>query len=145
VYFLYACCVKIITEAPFAEFDGYEVFHTRMGRGQVCLRNPKTGARKTLLRSKYRMSVHIGRILEAHEQVDHVDGNRGNDDLYNLEIVSRLENLRRYASGLSRTLVTLVCPYCEKPFTREKRQTHLGKGKPDGQTHCSRACARRKR
>lgn len=91
--------------------------------------------------ARYLVSLEIGRELTEEETVDHVDGDYTNDDISNLEIVPLQINIRRAAKG--RTFVTLECPECKTTFTREKRQTHLGKGKnyKGSPTACSRSCS----
>lgn len=86
------------------------------------------------------MSIKEGRILEAHEQVDHVNGDKSDDRIENLEIVTEAENKARYLATLSKAMVTLICPQCNIEFTRERRQTHLVKG--GDRTFCSRICVR---
>lgn len=96
---------------------------------------------KTMSYARYLMSLEVGRELTEKETVDHVDGDYTNDDISNLEIVSLQTNIKRAAKG--RTFVTLECPECKTAFTREKRQTHLGKGKnyKGSPTACSRSCS----
>ncbi len=87
--------------------------------------------------ARYQMSVKLGRILAKEETVDHIDGDKTNDQIGNLQILTMQENIRKSASG--RSMVTLICPHCYNPFTREVRQTHLVKG--GTQTFCSRHCS----
>lgn len=49
------------------------------------------------------MEQHIGRPLDDHEVVHHRDGNRANNDLSNLELMSRSEHMRMHMTGRSRT------------------------------------------
>lgn len=128
--------MKLLQSPPFEEYSAYLNFHSKMGRWQVCLVSSKS--RRTILYSKYIMSVHLGRMLLPHEEVDHIDGDKTNDSLSNLEIVSRSENIRRNAARRTKSLVTLICPVCLTSFTREKRKTHLSKGGKT--TYCSRSC-----
>lgn len=122
----------------FKGFCCYKIYHKKMGRWQVCLWNKQTGKRRTILYAKYLVSLKEGRILTAEEQVDHIDGDKENDDISNLEIVTEEENRKRYNSKLTKACVTLTCPYCGQQFTRERRQTHLVKG--GTRTFCSRSC-----
>lgn len=132
--------MRLPTQHPFQDYVAYKLFHKKMGRWQVCLWSPKTNKRRTLLYSKYLMSIKEGRILGRDEEVDHVDGDRTNDSLDNLEIVTGDENRRRAADrSPGRTMVSLTCPQCSGAFERERRQTHLVKG--GNATFCSRSCA----
>jgi len=96
---------------------------------------------KTMSYARYLVSLEVGRELTKEETVDHVDGNYTNNNIDNLEIVSLSVNIKRAAKG--KTFVTLICPECEAVFDREKRQTHLGKGKnyKGSPTACSRSCS----
>ena len=109
-----------------------------MQRWQVAMRHKTTGARRTILYSKFLMSVHCGRLLGRDEEVDHLDGNRLNDTIENLEVVTRRENLARQAANRTRSMVVLTCPRCQKEFARERRQTHIVKG--GNPSCCSRHC-----
>ena len=134
--------MRLPEQNPFEGLVAYKLFHKKMGRWQVCLWNPVTNKRRTLLFSKYVMSVKMGRVLSKDEQVDHVDGDRTNDDIDNLEIVTSKENRRRWCESCTGpTMITLECPHCRKTFTKERRQTHLVKG--GARTFCSRSCAGR--
>ena len=129
--------MKLNKECPFLEYDSiYLNFHKGMRRWQVCLVS-KT-KRRTILYSKYLMSVKMKRVLSRDEEVDHIDNDKENDDIENLEIVSRPENKKKYDSSRSRMLVNLKCPACGKTFSKERRQTHLVKG--GNPTNCSKAC-----
>jgi HNH endonuclease len=133
--------MKLPSTSPFQDFTAYLNFHKRMGRWQVCLVGG--GRRKTILYSKYLMGVSIGRELTKDQEVDHVDGDKTNDSIDNLEIVSREENTKRDISRRSRAMVSLICPSCKKAFSREKRLTHIGTiTRPI--TTCSRKCGQTK-
>lgn len=86
--------------------------------------------------ARYLMCMHEGRWLGPDEHVDHIDDNKLNDVIENLQILTKSENSKKNSPG--RTMVTLVCPACNEEFTKERRQTHIVKGgKP---TVCSRKC-----
>lgn len=98
----------------------------------------KTGARRTILYSKFLMSVKMGRLLDRDEEVDHVNGNKADDALDNLEVVTRAENRRRQNKMRHRTMVSLICPACGVAFSRPRNNTHLVKG--GSPSCCSRSC-----
>jgi hypothetical protein len=80
------------------------------------------------------MAVSKGRFLEEHEHVDHIDEDKSNDILENLQILTQQENNRKAVP--QQVLIVLTCPCCGVTFTREKRQTHNRKS-----MSCSRSCA----
>ena len=134
--------MKIDNPSPFEGFDCYLNFHSGLGRHQVCLKSKETGARKTMLLSKFKMSVMIGRELSRCEEVDHKDGNKLNDNESNLEIVTKKENIRRHKMTLPpKSMLSMVCPCCGVGFSRERRKTHVAKG--GLRTFCTRACSTR--
>lgn len=127
-------------ELPFEEYFLYgPVMDQREGRRKVFLVHTKTKRRKTLTLARYRMCVYLGRVLDRSEEVDHVDEDRLNDALENLQILTRAENSRKSNVLKGRKFVTLRCPGCGKLFEREKRQTHLQKRARF--TACSRNCS----
>lgn len=130
--------MKIDSEFPLEDCDCYLNFNKGLGRWQVCIKK-SDGSRKTILYSKFLMSVKEKRILSSVEEVDHIDNDKLNDSIDNLSIVSRDENKNKFLNTLSRSMVELTCPQCLKKFTREKRQTHLSKG--GIRTFCSRSCS----
>lgn len=100
-----------------------------------------TKIRKTYSYAKYLMCVKLGRILSRDEQVDHIDGNKLNDDLLNLQILSVVDNMRKMVieTGKSAKLYKFVCPICGKEFTRDARNSQW-KLKKGMNIHCSRSC-----
>lgn len=123
-------------------FFGYTLYGPVMdrveGRRKVFLVHGD-GSRTTMTLARYRMCVHLGRKLEQSEEVDHKDEDRLNDDLSNLQILTRVQNLRKSAAHKGRMMVTLKCPSCQKIFERGRSQTHLAK--KGVFTACSRKCS----
>lgn len=126
----------------FKEYVCYKNFHKKMGRWQVCLVDTKdTSKRRTLLYSKYLMSIEVGRILTREEEVDHIDGDKSNDSIGNLEIVTRLGNEKRYLRNKpSRESVNLKCPNCGVIFEIDFRNSYLADYNNKKRNFCSRHC-----
>lgn len=87
------------------------------------------------------MSVKEKRILEPYEHVDHIDDNRLNDNIDNLQILSLPENNRKEAKRRGKRMVKLKCPNCGKIFIKQRGKTFLSKG--GNFTACSRSCSGR--
>jgi len=91
--------------------------------------------RTTVSYARYLMSVELGRCLLSEEHVDHIDDDRLNDTIDNLQILSPAENTRK---GKKRTMVQLQCDQCGKQFERRKGNDPASKGY--ARAFCSRRC-----
>ena len=92
--------------------------------------------RSTTQYARYLMSVHLGRMLTSTEHVDHIDEDKTNDNIKNLQILTPKENnLKTH----KKPDVKLKCPICSKTFSRTRTQLR-------GRLHrlesvcCSRRC-----
>ena len=126
-------------------YENYWVYSPVMskteGRRVVVLRHRRTKRMTSMSLARYMLSTHLGRRLARAEHVDHVDGDKSNDVLENLQVLTPEENNRKHRLQQQTTkhMLKLRCPACRKVFTREFRQTHRAKhGKF---TACSRGCA----
>ena len=72
------------------------------GRRNVLLFNSKK-ERMTTTYARYLMAVKLGRFLTDKEQVDHIDGDKTNDAIENLQILSEAENIAKYWEARSRS------------------------------------------
>src|SRR5574343_25671 len=114
--------MRLQESEPFVDYACYKLWHKKMRRWQVHMVNKNDrNDRLTILYSKYVMSVYHGRILSRHEEVDHVDGDKSNDSIENLEIVSRLENCRRYIERNRAKKVCVKCDYCNNIFILKEK------------------------
>lgn len=128
--------MKLEPKEPFLDYDCYMNLHRKMNRMQVCMINRTTKNRRTVLYAKYLICIKEGRILSPNEEVDHIDNDKTNDTLENLQIISGRENRKKQATG--RTMITLSCDGCGKLFNRERRQVIY---KPSGhKKFCSKDC-----
>ena len=90
--------------------------------------------------ARYLMEQHLGRELETYEEVDHINDDKTDDRIENLQILSPTENKRKSTGNI--TYITCICPACGVEFERNKRQIkssqiRLGRAGP----FCSRKCA----
>lgn len=104
------------------------------GRSRVSLyREDGTGT--FMQYARYLMSIKEGRILSKNEEVDHIDKDKTNDDISNLQVLTVEDHKAKTKEEVSgRTYSVLICAYCGKQFKRETRQV---KYKRD---FCSRYC-----
>lgn len=87
---------------------------------------------------KWIMENHLGRKLTQNETVDHIDNNPLNNDISNLQILSREDNARK--AIIPAEYIELTCKYCGKSFKRRKAwEIYLRAKKFDG-PFCSKKC-----
>ena len=104
----------------------------------------KNGKRTTQSYPRYLMEQHLGRPLLDTEEVDHTDEDYTNDDINNLQLLTKIENIRKNIIHTDKKpeIFEGICPICFTPFTKEMRhvkdnQIKRGKAGP----FCSRSCA----
>ncbi len=87
-----------ISDSPYyPEFkSGYIITHKKEGRRYVVLvRRDQTKCCTSYAR--FLMSVKLGRRLRKEEQVDHIDEDKTNDSVDNLQIITQKDNLHKNA------------------------------------------------
>ena len=126
------------TQHPFNSYKAYKVFHKKEGRWYVQLKHLYVSLlRTTMSYARYLMSVKLGRLLDKKlEQVDHIDGNKLNDNINNLQLLSQLDNTLK--SKKDKTIVNCVCDYCGSKFTRAKNLAHHTR--KNVKCFCKKAC-----
>ena len=73
------------------------------------------GKRITELQHRIVMEMYLKRKLATNEVVHHIDGNRSNNGLINLEVLSSSAHGKLHHP---RKFITLTCRTCGKSFTR---------------------------
>lgn len=99
--------------------------------------------RETTLYSRYLMERHLGRRLEEHEHVDHINDDPTDDRIENLQIISQLENTLKYHALHPKEIWTVTCAECQKEFQKpaDECRKHRKSGKPG--PFCGKSCAGR--
>jgi len=54
---------------------------------------------KSMLVHRAILSAKLGKVLPSDLQVNHIDRDKENNSMANLELVTRAENVRKYAEG----------------------------------------------
>ena len=105
------------------------------GRRRVDLINSRND-RTTISYARYLMCVKIGYVLSNDYEVDHIDGNCNNDEILNLQILTKEEHLLKTVreATTGRNMKTLLCVCCGCEFEREVRNIR------NSRSICSRSC-----
>lgn len=97
-------------------------------------------------RKKYCLEHHLnywkgyGIIPKNDEIIHHLDGNKTNNELSNLELLKRSDHSSNHGKHRKIKLVLLKCPFCEDLFIKKRNKTFLTK--PGYRyTCCSKECA----
>lgn len=131
---------KISIEYPFTdEYDcAYKV--SSQGRNTIVLYKTGTGKRTSISYAKYLLSVHICRWITREEHVDHINNDRADDRVENLQIISLAENIQKQAAVVGCAMVEYECPVCGRIFSLKRKASHYGSKKGNKAVTCSRQC-----
>lgn len=134
--------MKITLEYPYNEKwkSGYIQINPEGRKTLILFNNSKD--RTSTQYARYLLAVKLGRFLTEDETVDHINGNKQDDSLENLQILSRKDNISKTCKKPD---IELVCPICGKHFTRTATQLRGKKQKAlEGKLCCSRKCGYKK-
>lgn len=112
------------------------------GRRYVIVQDGDT--RRQILYARHVMEQHLGRQLRPSETVDHIDENKTNDALANLQILSQPDNARK--SNVIRSIGAwpeFDCPECGKRFTKRRSKVNANRAQGKAGPFCGRVCAGR--
>lgn len=112
-------------------------YMNREHRRIVIVRLP-TGKKKTMSYARYLMEIHLDRYLSKDETVDHIDNNKLNNKIENLQLLSRAENIIK--SIIPAPLTTLNCKHCGREFKRSLRAYWRSKEQGIDGPFCSKIC-----
>lgn len=123
------------------DFYGYKVYGPYVNKEprRVVVIYRSHAERSSMSYARYLVSMQLKRQLLEHEEVDHIDNDKMNDNLENLQVLSSDEHRDKTDGLKSRRVLTLTCPECQGEFTRERRLIVYSQRKyPPA---CSRSCA----
>ena len=110
------------------------------GRYHICIVH-EDGRKQTKSYPRYLMEQHLNRELLPEETIDHIDNDKTNNDIRNLQILSLAENTRKQCALHPRKTITFICPYCGKETTKWNNYVKGNKKKGKAGPFCSRSCA----
>lgn len=132
---------KLVTKL----YPGFHVngpyFIEKKGRWQVNLCKASEIIPMNLSRFIYQ--EYVGRILDTIEEVDHIDEDRTNDSIENLQVLTKAEHNTKGKSVYEK-LIKPVCPSCGEEFTMTNVQQaifHRKKRPNSNGPFCSRKCS----
>lgn len=86
------------------------------------------------------MENNLGRLLNPDEVVHHINGDKKDNRIQNLEVLDSRQHVRMHGLERGSKWCELKCPQCSKIFHRERRNTHLII-KKNKWSCCSRKCS----
>lgn len=129
---------KIDISYPFTDMYDCAYKVSSQGRNTIVLYSTVTRQRTSISYARYLMSVHLKRLLQDFEQVDHINNDRADDRIENLQILKVLENNRKQASTNGCKMVEYKCPVCGVHFSVKYSKSHFILGNKS--MTCSRKC-----
>lgn len=106
----------------------------------LCPNHPSATKNGYVLEHRIIMENHLGRILNSNEIVHHINHNKKDNRIENLEVMTIKEHSRKHGLEKGRLWLKLKCPWCGKVFNREKKNSHLQKYSKYNCTCCSAKC-----
>lgn len=122
------------------------------GRKHICLNNSYLPSgdplkKKTLSWPKALVEVREGRVLLINETADHIDENYANDELTNLQILTRVANIAKSFNvnpNRQTEFSKHICPQCDIEFVALARKVRNNQGlQKKAGPFCSKSCAGR--
>jgi hypothetical protein len=132
-------------EEPFKSLwvKGYLNTDSDNRRRIVFYNNPND--RSGMTYARYLMCVKLGYILPTELEVDHKDNDKTNDDVSNLQVLTKLENVLKQQQLITDSLVMIdhQCSNCPTVFTLSESVTRKRfSGSKTKLLYCSKSCAR---
>lgn len=135
---------RIQAEYPFDDYWLYVVVHKQQKRRMANLVRKDTDSKEriTISFARYLMSVSLKRFLTESEHVDHIDDDKMNDSMCNLQILTPEENRAKEMMRDSRKAkyVRLSCAGCCKVFDLSLRNYKSRSKNGNNRFFCKREC-----
>lgn len=137
---------KIKLEYPYSQdWEAGYLVTNKENRKTVILYNGINGntqKRSSTQYARYKLAVSLGRYLTKDETVDHIDNDKTNDDISNLQILSRRDNI---CKSQKKPPLIATCFVCGKSFNVRRNLTIEKRLKYEkNELCCSRECGHKK-
>ncbi len=122
----------------------YQILSTCKGGGYMYCRtnpiHPKCNSKGLYPLHRVLMENKLGRSLLHNEDVHHIDEVKTNNDINNLEVLTKSEHAKRHVQIVDN--VKLICNCCSKEFELKPHYFRLRKKRnKSNDVYCSRSCA----
>lgn len=87
--------LKLVENELFALYPNFRIRCVQKYKNRMSCHFSFNGVNKHSQVSKLLLETTLGRVLEDHETVDHIDGDSLNDSIDNLQLLSRAENAKK--------------------------------------------------
>lgn len=104
----------------------------------VVKKHPKANKNGYVLYHRVVVENFLGRLLNSNEVVHHINGNKKDNRIENLQVCDFKQHVKSHKLKEGRKTVVLKCPSCGVEFHRNLNQTHLNK--LSQWTACSKKC-----
>lgn len=102
--------------------------------------HPKCTKNGYVLMHRIIMENHLNRVLNDNEVVHHLDENKYNNDISNLQLLDKRRHNSLHGKKQGHTLVKLKCPWCNTIFEIPKNKSFLVKHSKYNCNCCSIQC-----
>jgi len=102
--------------------------------------HPNRSKNNYVLEHRIVMENYLGRLLESNEVVHHINGDKKDNRIENLEIHLHKEHAKLHGAKNGHQMVILKCPWCGTVFSRRKNRSYLVKHNKYQCNCCSNKC-----
>lgn len=89
----------------------------------VVPQHPKATKNHYVLLHRVIVENHIGRLLNENEVVHHINGDKKDNRIQNLEVMDKRQHNRHHGQEVGRKMLKLKCPWCKKEFILEQHNS----------------------
>ena len=107
--------------SDFYKEKGYSVVYVATNKEprRVATLRTKEGKMTSMSYAKYLYTSYYKCNVAKGDQVDHINGDKMDDRIENLQVISQLYNIRKDRKG--KEMIERICPVCGERFLFEKR------------------------